>query len=74
MAGEIISESEAQHRTVVANSIGQESFYLMELQPDCIVDARTKGSVARFFNSSCGPNCETQKWHDAATGEPIMIL
>ncbi|KAK9862836.1 hypothetical protein WJX84_010200 [Apatococcus fuscideae] len=67
--GEVIDEAEAQHRTVVANSQGLESFYLMELQPGCILDARTKGSVARFFNSSCGPNCETQKWHDAATGE-----
>jgi SET domain-containing protein len=25
--------------------------------------------MARFINSSCAPNCESQKWHDAATGE-----
>ena len=25
--------------------------------------------MARFINSSCSPNCESQKWHDAATGE-----
>ena len=26
--------------------------------------------MARLLNSSCDPNCQTQKWHDAATGEP----
>ena len=25
--------------------------------------------MSRFINSSCHPNCETQKWQDAATGE-----
>ena len=34
------------------------------------MDARWKGNVARLLNSSCDPNCQTQKWHDAATGEP----
>ena len=28
-----------------------------------------RGNIARFINSSCAPNCESQKWHDAATGE-----
>ena len=30
---------------------------------------RTQGNQARFINHSCDPNCETQKWHDAGTGE-----
>ena len=34
-----------------------------------IIDARVKGNVARLLNSSCDPNCETQKWHDASNGE-----
>ena len=31
--------------------------------------AARRGNWARFINSSCAPNCESQKWHDAATGE-----
>lgn len=34
-----------------------------------IIDARSKGNVARLLNSSCDPNCETQKWHDAGNSE-----
>lgn len=34
-----------------------------------IIDARSKGNLARLLNSSCDPNCETQKWHDAGNGE-----
>lgn len=34
-----------------------------------IIDARAKGNIARLLNSSCDPNCEAQKWHDAANGE-----
>jgi SET domain-containing protein len=26
--------------------------------------------AARLLNSSCEPNCVTQKWHDASTNEP----
>ena len=34
-----------------------------------LANARRKGTLARLLNSSCAPNCETQKWHDAGTGE-----
>lgn len=33
------------------------------------IDARKRGNASRMLNSSCDPNCETQKWHDGATGE-----
>ena len=52
-----------------AKEAGEPDFYMMELGPGLIIDARTRGNVARFINSACVPNCETQKWHDAATGE-----
>ena len=41
----------------------------MELSPGLFIDARRRGNQARLLNSSCDPNCETQKWHDAASGE-----
>ena len=39
------------------------------LPPGLIIDARSKGNLARLLNSSCDPNCETQKWHDAGNSE-----
>lgn len=52
-----------------ARELGQHHFYIMELQPGLFIDARKRGNLARLLNSSCDPNCETQKWYDAATGE-----
>lgn len=42
---------------------------MMELAGGLVVDAGRKGSKARLINSSCAPNCQAQKWTDAATGE-----
>ena len=39
------------------------------LSAGLIIDARSKGNLARLLNSSCNPNCETQKWHDASNSE-----
>ena len=49
-------------------------FYMMEHSPGIIIDARIKGNLARLINSSCDPNCETQKWRDAATDEVSHCL
>ena len=38
-----------------------EHFYVMALRNDQFIDATKKGNIARFFNHSCDPNCETQK-------------
>lgn len=54
---------------VAATAAGDHHFYIMELAPGLYIDARWKGNLARLLNSSCQPNCETQKWYDAATGE-----
>jgi SET domain-containing protein len=27
-----------------------------------IIDATLRGNASRFYNHSCEPNCETQKW------------
>jgi hypothetical protein len=69
-AGEVIDDKELAKRMEAAKAAGEPCYYIMELGPGLFIDARSKGNMARLLNSSCDPNCETQKWHDAATGEP----
>lgn len=66
--GEVVSDVECQRRMQAAKQTGEPHFYMMELGPGLIIDARDKGNIARLINSSCAPNCQSQKWHDAATG------
>jgi len=42
---------------------GSTCTYLMKTHKNYVIDPTTKGSVARFINHSCDPNCETQKWN-----------
>ncbi|KAL0022877.1 hypothetical protein WJX77_002936 [Trebouxia sp. C0004] len=67
--GEVISDEERERRMVGAKLTGEPHFYLMELQPGRTIDGRHKSNIARLINTSCAPNCRTQKWTDAATGE-----
>ena len=66
--GEVITEKERLARMAAARARGAVHFYIMELQKGLYIDAEHMGSKARFMNSSCDANCETQKWKDAATG------
>ncbi|EFJ47578.1 histone H3 Lys 36 methyltransferase/ASH1 [Volvox carteri f. nagariensis] len=68
-AGEVIDDRELGRRMEHARMNGEPHFYIMELAAGLYIDARRKGNIARLINSSCDPNCETQKWHDASTGE-----
>jgi SET domain-containing protein len=43
----------------------------MTFHDKMIIDA-TKGSIARFVNHSCDPNCRVEKW--TVDGEPRMAL
>ncbi|KAL3151400.1 hypothetical protein ABBQ38_013228 [Trebouxia sp. C0009 RCD-2024] len=65
-AGEVISTEGLQRRQQQAKRAAH--VYSMQLAPGLIIDARRKGNIARLINHSCSPNCETQKWTDAATG------
>ena len=67
--GEVIDQEEMARRMEEARSQGLPHFYMMEMSPGLIIDARLKGNIARLLNSSCNPNCITQKWRDASTGE-----
>jgi SET domain-containing protein len=40
-----------------------DDFYFASLGGGLMLDAKHMGSVARFANHSCEPNCELQKWN-----------
>jgi histone-lysine N-methyltransferase ASH1L len=69
-AGEIITEEECDRRM---NEIykNNDCYYLMSFDQNMIIDATT-GSIARFVNHSCNPNCRMIKW--IVSGQPRMAL
>ncbi|KAJ6032323.1 Histone-lysine N-methyltransferase (Ash1) [Penicillium herquei] len=68
--GEIITQFECERRmrNVYKNN---ECYYLMYFDQNMIIDA-TRGSIARFVNHSCEPNCRMEKW--TVAGKPRMAL
>ncbi|KAH6688907.1 hypothetical protein F5X68DRAFT_204579 [Plectosphaerella plurivora] len=68
--GEIITEEECDNRmnTKYKNN---DCYYLMSFDQNMIIDATT-GSIARFVNHSCKPNCRMIKW--IVSGQPRMAL
>ncbi|KAK5202081.1 hypothetical protein LTR41_012069 [Exophiala xenobiotica] len=68
--GEIITQEECAKRIkpVYKNT---ECYYLMLFDQNMIIDA-TRGSIARFVNHSCAPNCTMEKW--TVNGKPRMAL
>ncbi|XP_057490388.1 histone-lysine N-methyltransferase ASHH1-like isoform X1 [Actinidia eriantha] len=60
--GELISSEEAKQRSLVYEAQGLKDAYIISLYANYFVDATKKGSLARFINRSCQPNCETRKW------------
>ncbi|KAI1771653.1 SET domain-containing protein [Hypoxylon cercidicola] len=68
--GEIITEEECDRRM---NEKYRDNvcYYLMSFDQNMIIDATT-GSIARFVNHSCSPNCRMIKW--IVSGQPRMAL
>lgn len=60
--GEIINQSEFNERLQQKLKNRDENFYFLSVEKDYIIDAGSKGNLARFMNHSCDPNCQTQKW------------
>lgn len=84
--GEIITQEECEHRmrSMYKNNevrrrlcsrrtrlTSTQSYYLMLFDQNMIIDA-TRGSIARFVNHSCDPNCRMEKW--TVNGKPRMAL
>ncbi|KAL4935702.1 hypothetical protein BDV06DRAFT_206478 [Aspergillus oleicola] len=68
--GEIITQEECEKRmrTIYKKN---ECYYLMYFDQNMIIDA-TRGSIARFVNHGCEPNCRMEKW--TVAGKPRMAL
>ncbi|CAN8068660.1 unnamed protein product [Agarophyton chilense] len=67
--GEIIDRNMLEKRLKDAQRLKSHEYYIMDLTNDLFVDAKFKGNLSRFINSSCDPNCATQKWTDSVTGQ-----
>ncbi|KAJ4883949.1 Histone-lysine N-methyltransferase ASHH1 [Raphanus sativus] len=61
--GEVISWKEAKRRAQTYETHGVKDAYIISLNASEAIDATKKGSLARFINHSCKPNCETRKWN-----------
>ncbi|XP_047167342.1 histone-lysine N-methyltransferase ASHH1 isoform X1 [Vigna umbellata] len=61
--GEVISWKEAKRRSQAYEDQGLKDAFIICLNASESIDATRKGSLARFINHSCQPNCETRKWN-----------
>ncbi|KAK3708092.1 hypothetical protein QZH41_019178 [Actinostola sp. cb2023] len=60
--GEVMNYRDFQKRAEQYDRQKRRHYYFMTLRADEIIDATFKGSLSRFVNHSCDPNCVTQKW------------
>ncbi|KAI4375491.1 hypothetical protein MLD38_013353 [Melastoma candidum] len=61
--GEVISWREAKRRSQAYEKQGLKDAFIIYLNAAESIDATRNGSLARFINHSCQPNCETRKWN-----------
>lgn len=61
--GEVISSKEAKRRSQAYETEALKDAFIITLNAQESIDASRKGSLARFINHSCQPNCETRKWN-----------
>lgn len=72
--GEIIDREVLEKRLKTMDKEKSTEYYMMDLTNDLLVDAKFKGNFSRFINSSCEPNCQTQKWTDPSTGQTHVCI
>ena len=68
--GDVITEDECMNR--MRKYKKTDAFYFASLGKGLILDACKMGSIARFANHNCSPNCALQKW--CVNGEPRVVL
>ncbi|KAG6547384.1 hypothetical protein Mapa_010832 [Marchantia paleacea] len=60
--GEVVPVKEALQRAKVYETSGTTNWFILNLNGGEYIDVTHVGSLARFINHSCDPNCETTKW------------
>ncbi|KAJ1328602.1 hypothetical protein BSLG_010334 [Batrachochytrium salamandrivorans] len=60
--GEIISTTTCIER-MNTTYLGQHNQYFLDYGSGLVLDGCRKGTVARFANHSCDPNCHVEKWY-----------
>ncbi|KAI7852527.1 hypothetical protein BDC45DRAFT_189648 [Circinella umbellata] len=58
--GEVIRQQVAEEREKTYERCGIGSSYLFRVDDDTVIDATKKGSIARFINHCCSPNCSAK--------------
>lgn len=58
--GEVVRQQVAEEREKQYERCGIGSSYLFRIDDDTVVDATRKGSIARFINHCCSPNCSAK--------------
>ncbi|KAI9306990.1 hypothetical protein BJ944DRAFT_238252 [Cunninghamella echinulata] len=58
--GEVIRQQVAEEREKKYERCGIGSSYLFRVDDDIVIDATQKGSIARFINHCCTPNCSAK--------------
>lgn len=60
--GDIVSQVDLEKRFALMADRKEHHMYVMQLKPKVFVDSRYRGSIARFYNHSCNPNCKLEVW------------
>ena len=65
--GEVIGQSTFETRKEEYEKKGFEHYYFMHVKANQYIDATMYGSIARFANHSCNPNCKVEMWTSEGT-------
>jgi len=68
-----IPPSQSIRRVAEYVKSGNPNLYVFKLSGQVLIDAGRLGSIARFINHSCAPNCHTEKWSVGAETRVVIV-